>query len=96
MIESSTSGGNDTVVHIIETEQESDAIVYDPYPDYNSATWKAKWKGSYQQCVGPSGTILDRDNKGLFMKGYKWNVSSMTIQMSNLFCCILANCDRLS
>ncbi|KAJ5901283.1 hypothetical protein N7504_007276 [Penicillium tannophilum] len=76
VIESSTSGGNDTMVRIIETEQESDAIVYDPYPNYNSATWKAKWKGSYQQCVGPSGTILDGDNKELFMKGYKWNVSS--------------------
>ncbi|KAJ5667456.1 hypothetical protein N7507_003320 [Penicillium longicatenatum] len=71
-----STGGNDTLVHIIETEQESDEIVYDPYPDYNSAAWKAKWKGAYQQCVGPSGALLDRENKDLFMKGYRWNMST--------------------
>ncbi|KAJ6088348.1 hypothetical protein N7486_009609 [Penicillium sp. IBT 16267x] len=64
VIDNSAAGGNDTVVHIIETEQELEEVVHDPYPDYNSATWKAKWKGTYQPCVGPSGTILDRDNKG--------------------------------
>lgn len=85
MIDSSTPGGNDTVAHLIETEQEPEEVVFDPYPDYNSATWKAKWKGSYQQCVGPSGTILDRDNKEFFMKGYKWNVSSTNIKLITYF-----------
>jgi hypothetical protein len=81
-----STGGNDTLVHIIETEQESDEVVYDPYPDYNSAAWKAKWKGAYQQCVGPSGALLDRENKDLFMKGYRWNMSSTDIEITVSLC----------
>lgn len=67
-------------LHIIETSQESEPVVYDPYPDYNGAAWKAKWKGEYRQCMGPTGTALDKSNKDLLMKGYNWNVSSTDIK----------------
>ncbi|KAJ5257867.1 hypothetical protein N7505_001879 [Penicillium chrysogenum] len=50
-------------------------IPYNPYPQYNSAAWKRKWKGSYQSCVGPDGTLLDPENENTAMKGYRWNQS---------------------
>ncbi|KAK4862480.1 hypothetical protein LT330_002613 [Penicillium expansum] len=50
-------------------------IPYNPYPDYNSAAWKRKWRGSYQQCVGPDGALLDPKNEDMAMKGYRWNQS---------------------
>ncbi|KAJ5719675.1 hypothetical protein N7493_007253, partial [Penicillium malachiteum] len=36
---------------------------------------KKRWKGTYQQCVGPNGTILSRDNEEFLMKGYQWDQS---------------------
>ncbi|KAL9094406.1 MAG: hypothetical protein Q9165_003256 [Trypethelium subeluteriae] len=32
---------------------------YLPYPDYNSAEWRAKWKGEYVPCEGPRGKNLN-------------------------------------
>jgi hypothetical protein len=53
----------------------SPPIPYNPYPEYNSAACKAKWKGSYQSFVGPDGTFLDPENENTAMKGYRWNQS---------------------
>ncbi|OQE02618.1 hypothetical protein PENSOL_c002G11059 [Penicillium solitum] len=50
-------------------------VPYNPYPDYNSAAWKRKWRGSYQSCVGRDGALLDPKNEGMAMKGYRWNQS---------------------
>ncbi|KAJ5373946.1 hypothetical protein N7517_005952 [Penicillium concentricum] len=50
-------------------------VPYNPYPDYNSAAWKKKWRGSYKSCVGPDGTFLDPKNEDTAMKGYRWNQS---------------------
>ena len=52
-------------------------IPYNPYPDYNSAAWKRKWRESYQQCVGPDGALLDPKNEDMAMKGYRWNQSGL-------------------
>ncbi|CAG8892451.1 unnamed protein product [Penicillium nalgiovense] len=53
----------------------SPPIPYFPYPEYNSAAWKRKWKGSYKLCVGPDGALLDPEDENTAMKGYRWNQS---------------------
>lgn len=52
-------------------------VPYNPYPDYNSAAWKTKWKGSYQSCVGPDGVLLNPKNEHTAMRGYHWNQSGL-------------------
>lgn len=58
-------------------------VPYNPYPDYNSAAWKRKWRGSYQSCVGPDGALLDPKNEGTAMKGYRWNQSGLCLEQDH-------------
>jgi hypothetical protein len=37
------------------------------------------WKGTYQQCVGADGSLLDRRNAEVAMKGFRWNQSGMKL-----------------
>lgn len=55
----------------------SQPVPYNPYPDYNSAAWKRKWRGSYQPCVGPDGALWDPKKEDTAMKGYRWNQSGL-------------------
>ncbi|KAJ5701446.1 hypothetical protein N7488_008994 [Penicillium malachiteum] len=76
---SATTETGEYKTHILETSQGSHAIPYYPYPDYNSAEWKKRWKGTYQQCLGPNGTILGRHNEDFLMKGYQWDRSKFPV-----------------
>ncbi|KAJ5373143.1 hypothetical protein N7517_005149 [Penicillium concentricum] len=67
--------GNGLGQLVLETSHESQSIPYDPYPEYNSAAWKNTWRGTYQQCVGTNGSVLDRRNAETTMKGFRWNQS---------------------
>ncbi|KAJ5791104.1 uncharacterized protein N7518_008115 [Penicillium psychrosexuale] len=60
---------------VLKTSHESSSIPYDPYPEYNSGEWNNTWKGTYQQCVGPNGSVLDRRDAETAMKGFHWNQS---------------------
>ncbi|KAJ6014320.1 hypothetical protein N7540_008911 [Penicillium herquei] len=57
----------------LKTSHSELPIPYDPYPDYNSPEWRAKWTGNFQRCVGPDGSELDSQNVHAAMKGFKWN-----------------------
>lgn len=35
--------------------------VYNPYPNYNSKTWRRNWKGLHHACVGPRGLELQKN-----------------------------------
>ena len=35
-------------------------LIYDPYPAYNSRSWRAAFHGHFQPCMGPRGRLLDR------------------------------------
>ena len=65
--------GNGLGQLVLETPHESTSITYDPYPEYNSVEWKSMWRGTYQQCVGANGSVLDRRNAETAMKGFRWN-----------------------
>ena len=74
--------GNDLGQLVLETSQEPLPIPYDPYPEYNSAAWNDMWRGSYQQCVGPNGLVLDRKNAETAMKAFRWNQSGMKLRQA--------------
>lgn len=46
-------------------------MVYDPYPEYNSKTWKRQWTGHFQPCLGPRGRDLDRSQAEDMVLVYK-------------------------
>lgn len=62
-------------LHIIPTFQESTSIAYNPYPEFNSPAWKAEWNGTYQQCMGPAGVLLDPKQDNVTMRGYHFKQS---------------------
>lgn len=33
--------------------------LYNPYPNYNSRTWKGRWKGAHATCLGPRGVDVN-------------------------------------
>lgn len=45
-------------------------VVYDPYPDYNSAEWHSSFAGRFQPCLGPRGRDLDRTNPEDMVSAY--------------------------
>ncbi|CAI7613448.1 unnamed protein product [Penicillium crustosum] len=67
---------------VLETSHESPSIPYDPYPEYNSVEWKNRWRGTYQQCVGANGSVLDRRNAETAMKGFRWNQSGLKLRQA--------------
>ncbi|KAL8968759.1 MAG: hypothetical protein Q9197_004710 [Variospora fuerteventurae] len=40
--------------------------IYDPYPDYNSKTWKDEWKGAHFACEGPRGVDVNGNADDMF------------------------------
>jgi hypothetical protein len=48
-----------------------DAIIYDPYPEYNTGNWKKQWMGDFHACVGPSGADLDKQRAQDMMSVYR-------------------------
>ncbi|RDW76289.1 DUF3405 domain-containing protein [Aspergillus mulundensis] len=45
--------------------------IYDPYPSYNSQSWRRLWKGTFHACQGPRGTTLDRRNPEDMVLAYR-------------------------
>lgn len=74
--------GNGLGQLVLETSHESPSIPYDPYPEYNSVEWKNRWRGTYQQCVGANGSVLDRRNAEMAMKGFRWNQSGLKLRQA--------------
>lgn len=50
---------------------------HNPYPDYNSSSWRMTWRGLYRPCIGPDGEVLDYRNQETAMTGYRWNQSGL-------------------
>ncbi|KAF2095965.1 hypothetical protein NA57DRAFT_43529 [Rhizodiscina lignyota] len=48
-----------------------DTTTYLPYPLYDSDDWKAKWKGTFVTCRGPTGELLNKTN-GAMSKQYAY------------------------
>ncbi|KAJ5583987.1 uncharacterized protein N7459_003787 [Penicillium hispanicum] len=49
------------------------AVIYDPYPDYNSPEWQKSWKGKFQACEGPHGRALSRKDSEDMMSVFPGN-----------------------
>ncbi|KAJ4293318.1 hypothetical protein N0V90_008600 [Kalmusia sp. IMI 367209] len=45
--------------HRLSNKVASNPIPYKPFPDYNSPSYKTKWKGEYVPCEGPRGVPLN-------------------------------------
>ncbi|KAH8903683.1 hypothetical protein BR93DRAFT_953031 [Coniochaeta sp. PMI_546] len=56
-------------------------VVYDPYPDYNSAEWRKSWKGDFAACRGPRGTVLDRTKPEDTVSVYRGNQQGFPFPM---------------
>jgi hypothetical protein len=48
-------------------------FIYDPYPPYNSRSWKKQFHGQFKPCLGPRGRYLNRKSKEDMMQVYKGN-----------------------
>lgn len=55
------------------TSKDTRAVVYDPYPLYNTAAWRGQWKGDFQSCEGPRGADLDRSSPDDMTTVYRGN-----------------------
>lgn len=56
-------------------------VVYDPYPEYNSAEWRKSWKGDFAACNGPRGTVLDRSKPQDMVSVYRGNQQGFPFPM---------------
>ncbi|KAH8890730.1 hypothetical protein GQ53DRAFT_721540 [Thozetella sp. PMI_491] len=63
------------------TTQDHGRVVYDPYPEYNSAEWHEEWRGDFQACQGPRGKILDRKKVDDTMLVYRGNQKDFPFPM---------------
>ncbi|KAJ5730081.1 uncharacterized protein N7483_004589 [Penicillium malachiteum] len=45
--------------------------IYDPYPSYNSRSWRRKYHGHFEPCLGPRGRDLDRTRPEDMVMVYK-------------------------
>lgn len=57
-------------VRRLEHESGLKPEVYLPYPDYNTPSWKAQWKGEYNACEGPRGKLLNESMDDM-VKAYR-------------------------
>lgn len=39
---------------------DGEPLVYSPYPDFTSRSWRKRWKGAFQPCTGPRGKLLNQ------------------------------------
>lgn len=45
--------------------------IYDPYPDYNSKSWRRQYHGHFRECLGPRGRNVDRSRAEDMVLVYK-------------------------
>ncbi|KAL8824688.1 MAG: hypothetical protein Q9170_008075, partial [Blastenia crenularia] len=51
--------------------------LYDPYPDYNSDTWKKTWHGAHFSCEGPRGVDVNQ-NPDDMLRAFKLPIDALT------------------
>ena len=42
-------------------------VIYDPYPDYNSPSWRKRWRGQHVPCNGPRNVSVNGDPEDMIM-----------------------------
>lgn len=81
--------------HFPKTAANAEPVVYDLYPTYNDAAWNATWKGTYQPCEGPFGTLLDHKDEAVAMKGHRWHEEGMALRYKSLIYLLCNNSDTI-
>lgn len=66
-------GGTRALTGTPEGEKSPKSVLYDPYPEYNSAAWRGKWKGEYTACDGPRRRPLQKKNPRDMVSVYRGN-----------------------
>ncbi|KAF7518687.1 hypothetical protein PCG10_010583 [Penicillium crustosum] len=66
-------GGTLTVAHENDDINPPIPVIYDPYPEYNSAQWRKEFTGRFHVCEGPRGKSLSRSSAQDMMSVYPGN-----------------------